>query len=204
MIQSFKKSQDDSADVLLVGHNDGTLHLSIYDFFKVGSFDTRHISPSLHSSRPFLHSSHPLCSTHALLVSSSSQGQQDLYFVPFDLRLIPETGRHLSVLASKSTQLQNVLRYVGEVQLQIYSNFNTSQDLPHKFIRNIEEALQEKNQCGLVNAAYHLAVTGNCYPCMKEWLVDELGERVYHLAWLLQAYLLADLGYRVINDGTRL
>ena len=178
MIQSFQKTQDDSADVLLVGYEDGSLRLSIYDFFRIGTFDTRHISPDLHRSRPLLHSSHPFCSTHALLASSLSQGQEDLYFVPFDLRLIPDTGRYLSVLASKSTQLQNVLRYIGEVQVQMYGDFKTSQDLPHKFIRNIEEALQEKNQCGFISAAYHLAVTGNCYPCMKEWLVDELGERV--------------------------
>lgn len=178
MIQSFKKSQDDAADVLLVGYEDGSLHLSIYDFFKVGTFDTRHISPDLKNCKPLLHSSHPFCSTHALLASSLSHGQEVLHFVPFDLRLIPETGRYLSVLASKSTQLQNVLRYIGEVQVQMYSDFKASQDLPHKFIRNIEEALQEKNQCGFVNAAYHLAVTGNCYSCMKEWLVDELGERV--------------------------
>lgn len=193
MIQSLKQNQDDLADVLLVGCQDGTLHLSIYDFFKVGTFDTRHITPDLHNSRLFLHNSHPLCSTHSLLVSSLSQGLQDLCFVPFDLRLIPETGRHLSVLASKSTQLQNVLRYTGEVQLQLYSIFNASQELPHKFIRNVEEALQEENQCGFVIAAYHLAVTGNCYPCMKEWLVEELGERVIKFRWLLQAYHLTDL-----------
>lgn len=194
MIQSFKKNQDDSADVLLVGYENGSLHLSIYDFFKIGTFDTGHISPDLYSSRPLLHISHPFCSTHALLASSLLQGQEELYFVPFDLRLIPETGNYLSVLASKSTQLQNVLRYIGEVQMQMYSDFKTSQDLPHKFIRNIEEALQEKNQCGFITAAYHLAVTGNCYPCMKEWLVDELGERVNPIRVVLSDTIVANQG----------
>ena len=164
--------------MLLVGFEDGTTYLSIYDFFAIGAFSPKQMSPRLQANKILSHASHPYASTHALLVSSSSETKEELHFIPLDLYLIPETGRYLSLLASKSTQLQHVLRYIYETQCQIYSEFRASQDLPSRFIRNIEDALQEKTQCSWIHAAYHLVVTGDCYPSVKEWLVDELGERV--------------------------
>ena len=60
----------------------------------------------------------------------------------------------------------------------MYNDFKASQDLPRKFIANIEESLKEQGDCNWMQAAYHLVVTGNCSPEVKEWLVDQLGERV--------------------------
>lgn len=174
---AYTKS-DDSADVLVVGFEDGTIHLSIFDFFEIGSFNLRLANPDLTEIRPLLHCCHPFYSTHLLLVSTTRGDREGLCVVPLDLRLISSSGRHLAMLASKSTQLHNVLRYISQVQTQMYNEFQASQDLPGKFIRNIEETLQEKCNCGWIQAAYHLVVTGNCYPQVKEWLVDELGERV--------------------------
>jgi anaphase-promoting complex subunit 4 len=56
--------------------------------------------------------------------------------------------------------------------------WKSAQDLPTRFIRNVDEELRERSHCDFINAAYHLVVTGNCYTPMKEWLVDELAERV--------------------------
>ncbi|MCJ1402966.1 hypothetical protein MMC11_006188 [Xylographa trunciseda] len=179
---SKKDNLDDTADVLLVGYDDGTIHLSIYDFFEIGILNTQLAFQDHQIRRLILHSNHSLCSTHSLLLSQSRGSLEELHFVPLDLRLIPETGRYLSLLASKSTRLQNVLRYVREVQVQIYREFSASQELPRKFMRNIEETLQETNQCSFIDAAYHLVVTGNCFPSMKEWLVEELGDRG-HKRW---------------------
>lgn len=178
IFQPLTKSSTDSADILVVGFEDGTVYLSIYDFFEIGSFSLLQASRALKNSKPIMHCSHPYSTTHPLLVSASVNGAQELLVVPLDLRLISSAGRYLSLLASKSTQLHNILRYVHQVQRQMYSEFKISQDLPTRFIRNIEEALQEKCDCTWVQAAYHLVVTGNCYPPVKEWLVDELGERV--------------------------
>lgn len=203
IFHSSKKDFDESADVLVVGYDDGTIHLSLYDFFEIGTISTLQISPDHVNSRLFSHSSHSLCSTHALLVMNSSKSQDELYFVPFDLRLIPETGRYLSLLASKSTRLRNVLRYIREAQIQIYREFNASQDLPRKFIRNIEETLQEKDHCSFVTAAYHLVVTGNCFPLMKEWLVEELGDRVCWGSDRQWNGLITDLFSRGIKDGIK-
>lgn len=178
IFHSSSGQPSDSADTLIVGFEDGSIHLSIYDFFDIGVFSTRQISPSSRSSKVILQSNHPLSSTHALLLLDPFKRENDLSFVPFDLRLISETGRYLSMLASKSTQIHYIIRYIEEVQEQLYIEFKASQDLPHKFIRNMEEALQEKDQCGFVDALYHQVATGHCYPSVKEWLVDELGERV--------------------------
>lgn len=101
-----------------------------------------------------------------------------MYVVPLDLRLVSNAGRYLSLLASKSTQMQSILQYLRQVQGEMYCEFKVAQDLPRKFIRSIEETLKEKCDCTWTHAAYHLVVTGNCLPQVKEWLVDELGERV--------------------------
>jgi anaphase-promoting complex subunit 4 len=173
LFQSSRKESHESADVLLVTFKDGSINLSIYDFFEIGSFLPEQIS-SLQGN-VIQHCSHPLSSTHALLSSTRGKG---VYFHPLDLRLLPATGRYLSLLASKSTQLLNILRYMKDVQVQIYNEFKVSQDLPMRFMQNIEETLQEKEENNFVNAAYQLAAAGFCSPAMKEWLVDELGERV--------------------------
>ena len=178
MFQPLTKSSTDSADILVVGFEDGTIHLNIYDFFEIGSFNLQQAFQDLKNSKPIMHCFHPYSTTHPLLVSASPNGRRELYVVPLDLRFISGAGRYLSLLASKSTQLHNILRYIRQVQRQMYSEFKISQDLPSKLIRNIEETLQEKCDCTWVQAAYHLVVTGNCYPPVKEWLVDELGERV--------------------------
>ena len=178
IFHSSRRESNDSTDVLFIGFEDGTTYLSVYDFFAIGCFSSGQIFSRLQANKILVHTSHPYSSTHTLLASSDSEANQELHLIPLDLHLIPETGRYLSLLASKLTQLQHILTYIQETQSQIYSEVRTSQDLPSKFIRNIEEALQEKNQCDWKHAAYHLVVTGDCYPSVKEWLVDELGERV--------------------------
>lgn len=103
---------------------------------------------------------------------------EDLKVVPIDLRLISIAGRYLSSLASKANQLHHILRYLRQVQRQLYGDFKASQDLPKRFIRNIEDDLKAKSDLTWEQAAYHLVMTGDCCPEVKEWLVDQLGERV--------------------------
>ena len=179
MFHSSRKDSNDSVDVLLMGSSDNVLHLSIYDFFEIGDFKTEDIFASKSTYKLVQHCSHPYSSTHGLLFTQSLLARTRIFLVPLDLKLIHDTGRYLALIASKSTQLQNILRYIQSTQIHIYNEFNLSQDLPSKFIRNIEEALQEKNQCSFVTAAYHLVATGDCYPVVKEWLVDELSDRVW-------------------------
>ncbi|KAI4199117.1 MAG: hypothetical protein LQ346_002636 [Caloplaca aetnensis] len=107
---------------------------------------------------------------------------EELQLVLFDLRLISSAGRYLSLLASKVTELHNLLRYVDQNQEHIFAEIKATQDLPSRFMRNIDESLSEKSDSTWVQAAYHLVATGHCYPEVKEWLVDEVGERG-HKRW---------------------
>ena len=178
LFQPLTTNSIDSADILILGFEDGSIHLSIYEFFEIGSFTLQQASHIFANSKSILHCSHPYSTTHALIVSNSSLGKEDLYLVPLDLRLVSSAGRYLSLLASKSAQLHNILRYIRQVEREICVELKTTQDLPSRFIRSIEETLKHKADYTWVDAAYHLVVTGNCYPEVKEWLVDELGERV--------------------------
>ncbi len=178
LFQPLTAGSTDMADILLVGFENGTVHLSIYDFFEIGKFKLQQAFPDFERCRPILHCSHPYSTTHSLLISASADGQEALYMVALDLRLLSNAGRYLSLLASKSTQLHNVLRYIRQVQRQMSSDFKASQELPSRFMANIEETLRELSGCDWTQTAYHLVATGNCHPEVKEWLVDQLGERV--------------------------
>ena len=163
----------DAVDILVVGFENGTVHLSIYDFFEIGVFELAQSEQNF-PMKALAHSYHPFSTTHVLLVSDGA----GLRIVPFDFRSIHDVGRHLSSLASKSTQLKHILRYLRQVEQQLCADFKASQALPHKFIGLIEEELKEYHDCTWEQAAYHLVATGNCFPEMKEWLVDQVGERV--------------------------
>lgn len=178
MFHAANQAADDSVDVLLTGFDNGTLHVSIYDCFEIGSFNLEQAAAVLKGCEPLLHASHPYISTHTLFACTDGSPERDLYFIPLDLRFISNSGQYLSLLASRSTQLQHLLRYIRQVQNQMVNEWRSAQDLPSKFIRNINETLDEECQCDWVHAAYHLIVTGNCFTPVKEWLTNELTERV--------------------------
>ena len=121
-----------------------------------------------------------MSSTHSLLcsVSPTSPNSSQLSLLTLDLRFIAKAGKYLPLLASKVTQLQNLLRYIKQVQHQIHLEWKNAQDLPSRYISNVNEDLQEKSQCDFVTAVYHLLVTGDCFEPLREFLVDQLGDRV--------------------------
>lgn len=167
-------------DVLFVGFNDGMIHLRIFDCFEIGSFSVLTANEKPRSVEALVHASHPMNSTHALLLSESPGDAYEsrLKLLTLDLRFITKSGRYLSLLASKTTQLQNLLRYIHQVQRQIQLEWKNVVELPTRFMRSIGEELQEKCHCDFVTALYHLVVTGDCFPPLKEFLVDIVGERV--------------------------
>jgi anaphase-promoting complex subunit 4 len=180
LFRTSDSNDNNAVDIMVVGTRDGHIHLSIYDSFIVGLFP-----PPLPSSgaddvkaQMILHAAHKRYSTHALLLDSSSNSIYGLYFVPMDLRFVSASSKYLSLLASRSTALENLLRYINQVQILMSSEWQASQDLPRKFLRNINETLQEKHRCDVVQAMYHSVATGHTFPVMREWLVDELAERV--------------------------
>jgi anaphase-promoting complex subunit 4 len=179
IFHAMNRDSSDSVDVLVVGFDDGTVHLRIFDSFEIGSFQILSAAEKANACDILLHASHPMSSTHALLVvDHSEQSQKSTRLLTLDLRFITKSGRYLSLLASKTTQLQNLLRYISQAQWQIQLEWKNTQDLPARFIRSANEDLHRKCHCDFVTAAYHLVVTGDCFEPLKEFLVEVVGERV--------------------------
>ncbi|KAI5304412.1 hypothetical protein KEM56_006531 [Ascosphaera pollenicola] len=175
-----KKESGDTVDVLLVAFTDGTIHLKIYDCFEIGSVDLRSSLRSSTQVKPLLHGSHPLTSMHSMLYILPDNNQTRL--VVSDFAFITMSGRYLSLLASKITQMQNLLRYIKQIQTQIQLEWKNTQELPSRYMRSANMDLEEKLGTDFITAAYHLLVTGDCWEPLREFLVDILGDRG-HKRW---------------------
>ncbi|KXH66934.1 anaphase-promoting complex component Cut20/Apc4 [Colletotrichum salicis] len=186
LFQPFNTEDSDQVFVMVVGTSDGRLHLSIYDSFVIGDF--RYTLPSS-MYRPGVlqliqHASHPEVSTHALLLKSSADNDQAVYLVPMDLPFIPSSPINISLLASKLTTLQKLLRYVKQTQLHMLVEYKNTRELPSKFLRSVEGDLEQiaHGPTNIVQALYHTVVTGHAHEPLREWLVDSLAERG-HKRW---------------------
>ncbi|KAL4809251.1 anaphase-promoting complex, cyclosome, subunit 4-domain-containing protein [Aspergillus unguis] len=171
IFHSAKKSSD-AVDVLVVGYENGFAHIRIFDCFEIG------LVKMVDSEDIIRHVSHPLSSTHALVSASDNS----LRLHTLDLRFITRSGRYLPLLAHKTTQLQVLLRYICQVQRQIELEWKNAQELPARYMRSVNQDLEEKCHCDFVTAAYHLVVTGDCFEPVREFLVDIVGERG-HKRW---------------------
>lgn len=173
------RDTNEAVDVLAIGFDDGTVHLRIFNCFEVGSFSVGSSPGIPDSCRILRHAYHPLSSTHALLASpAKGAARAPLELITMDLSFITKSGKYLSVLASKITQLQNLLRYIGQVQRQIELEWKNAQELPARFLRSVNRDLQEKCQCDFITAIYHLVMTGHCFEPLREFLSDIVGDRV--------------------------
>ncbi|KAI9373101.1 anaphase-promoting complex, cyclosome, subunit 4-domain-containing protein [Aspergillus egyptiacus] len=179
IFHSASKNASDAVDVLLVGFDDGAVHLRIFDCFQIGSLQIAgSIGAGVTQCTVLQHASHPLSSTHALIAAHGDS----LHLITVDLRFITRSGRYLSLLAHKTTQLQNLLRYICQVQKQIELEWKNAQELPARYMRSVNQDLEDKCHCDFVTAAYHLVLTGDCFEPLREFLVDIVGERG-HKRW---------------------
>lgn len=182
LLHSHHLKDHNSVDMFIRCSDRGTVHPSIYD--SVETVDV-HLPKSWNlESMPIMHTSHPYSCSHALLLrtTSSASRSSQIAFVPLTLNFIPSAGIYLHLIASKTAQLQNLLLYITQCSQRIRTFFKHSQDLPSKFMMNISETLEEKNQGDLVTNLFHIACTGSCSPVIREWLVDELAEQG-HKRW---------------------
>lgn len=179
LFRPFDPKDSNAVDVMVLGTKQGSIHLSIYDSFIIGSFNSQNIVRSVASASPphlVLHSSHEEFSTHSLLLRREED--HTIYFVPMDLRFVSVASKYLPLIASRSTALQNLLRYIQQTQVLMVNEWKSTQDLPSRFLRNINETLGETSNRDIVQALYHSVATGHTFPQVKEWLVDELADRV--------------------------
>lgn len=182
LLHSHHLKDYNSVDMFIRCSERGTVHPSIYD-----SLETVTVSlpPAWNiESIPLLHTSHPYGCSHGLLMHTTIPAAQtkNITFVPLTLNFIPNAGIYLHLIASKTSQLQNLLLYITQCLQRIRTFFKQATDLPSKFMMNITETLEEKGQGSLTTNLFHLVCTGACPPLVREWLVDELTEQG-HKRW---------------------
>ncbi|KAF3041164.1 hypothetical protein E8E12_009334 [Didymella heteroderae] len=182
LLHSHHLKDYNSVDMFVRCSNRGTVHPSIYDSLETVTVS---IPPAWNiESTPLLHTSHPYGCSHGLLLQATASDSQtkNIAFVPLTLNFIPNAGIYLHLIASKTSQLQNLLLYITQCLQRIRTFFKQATDLPSKFMMNITETLEEKGQGDLITNLFHLACTGACPPLIREWLVDELTEQG-HKRW---------------------
>lgn len=183
LLHSHHLKDHNSVDMFIRCSDRGTVHPSIYDSLE--TVNVRLPKGWNIECSPLLHTSHPYSCTHGLLMrtkSAASPRHAQVTFVPLSLNFIPLAGIYLHLIASKTSQLQNLLLYITQTLQRARTFFKHAQDLPSKFMMNVSETLEEKGQGDLVTNLFHLACTGHCSPVLREWLVDELAEQG-HKRW---------------------
>jgi len=185
VFQPLKPEDHDAVDVMLAGASDGSIQLSIYDTFPIGVFNSQNMlttgkSPDLGPLQLRRHASHPDVSSYSLLLSTPEPDSTAYFLTPMDLTFIHHSPINLSLLASKTTTLQKLLRYVKQTQVHMAAEWQSTRELPSRFLAGVQEDLQkrESGPRDIVAALYHTVVTGHAFPEVREWLVDSLAERV--------------------------
>jgi anaphase-promoting complex subunit 4 len=166
-------------DTLLLAQSDGTVRLIFYDSLSIGTIAVP-TTWAIESPYFLKHASHPFSRSHMFLVELGSQGAiaSKTVLIPLSLRFMQSAGSHLHMIEHKTAQLETLVQYVNESLLAISHHWAHAKDLPGRFMANINETLAENQEPSLMQSLFHLAVTGDCPPTLKEWLVDILAERV--------------------------
>ncbi|RDA85012.1 hypothetical protein CP532_2051 [Ophiocordyceps camponoti-leonardi (nom. inval.)] len=183
LFQPHKQEDHDTVNVLVVGSSDGSVQLSIHDSFVVETFQRPAMGTS-GASRLIHHASHHDISTHALILADNAIEPREVQLLPMDLPFISSSPINLSLLASKLTTLQKLLRYLKQAQLHMQVEWRNARELPARFLRAIRADLEgmQRGPRGIVPALYHVVVTGHCHEPVREWLADTLAERG-HKRW---------------------
>ncbi|KAK4455960.1 anaphase-promoting complex subunit 4 [Podospora aff. communis PSN243] len=186
VFRPIQPGEADAVHVMIVGTSDGSIHLSIYDSFVIGSFkySPRRQSPASSGFQLCGHGSHPKLSTHALLFCPQGRDGTLLHLVPIDLTFVHYSPVNLSLMASKMTTLQNLLRYLKQTQAHMVGEWKSTRELPGRLLNAVKEDLDnmERGPVSIVQALCHTVATGHVFPPVKEWLVDSLAERG-HKRW---------------------
>jgi anaphase-promoting complex subunit 4 len=100
-----------------------------------------------------------------------------------DILFVQQFGQYLFQLASTSTKVQALIRYMRETVTAIETEFKAFNDLSQKYVSLIDEDAQKAgSDVGL--ELFEFLVTGGPSPTLKEWLTDVLTERVGNLVFV--------------------
>jgi anaphase-promoting complex subunit 4 len=180
IFHSKSRGPSEMLDVLLTAYEDqhATVNVKIFSSFEIGDVQLSSSIPSSNAKLPskvVQQASHPFLPVHFLLVQRATS----LHLLRLDLNFIPQTSPHyLPILATKATQLGNLLRYLSQIESQLSHEIKVAFDLPSRYLNNVSESIQQQNPDGdLRTEIWHLICTGECSEVMREWLADEVGDR---------------------------
>ena len=188
-----------TTNVIAVAHTDAHVHIRIFDSFEIGdiNINTSHNQRSNQSSdrilriisHPFSHRIFFLVQSELAALTSPSRHTRSknfsdvdttsLHLVALNLNFLKDLPWTISVLATKATQLQNLIRYIHQIESQLTREVKTAFDLPRRFLSALDGDLQEEDGEGntFETCAYHAMLTGEVGGKFKEWLTDVLNER---------------------------
>jgi anaphase-promoting complex subunit 4 len=164
-------------NAFLLLNKTGAVRIIVYDSLSIGDIPLP-LGDS-HRVQNVRHTSHPLGHCHVLLSEYNiGSNQYQTALLPISFRFLKSAGKNIHFIDFKTAQLALLFQYVGESILAIEHHWKHAQDLPSRFQRNIKETLQGKEEPNLAQSLYQLAATGFCTEIVKEWLTDELAQRV--------------------------
>ncbi|KAL2271452.1 hypothetical protein VTJ83DRAFT_823 [Remersonia thermophila] len=170
----------DNVHVMIAGTAGGGIHLSIYDAFALGTLQR---SPALTANLQLCgHSSRPESSTHMLLLRPPpSDDAAALYLAPLHLGFLSHSPADLALLTNRATVLLNLVRYLTLTHSQMVAEWQSTRELPGRFMGSLTEDLKKTNYevLTVTQALYHAVATGHLFPAVQEWLVDVIGDRGY-------------------------
>lgn len=163
-------------NAFLMSSSDGPMRIVVYDSLSIGNISMP--VPAGVQVQHLRHSSHPLAHCHNILSEYSNQSNCKLVLTPISFRFLKSAGKNVHFIDFKTAQLELLVQYVGEAITAIIHHWKHATDLPSRFQQNVNDSLSEKKEPNLPQSLFQLATTGYCTATMKEWLTDELAERV--------------------------
>ncbi|KAF2770899.1 hypothetical protein EJ03DRAFT_335140 [Teratosphaeria nubilosa] len=171
VFETSKDPTSDDVDIFMVSDNMGRV--------KVLQDDTVDIGTCNLEVQPLMHVAQTACATHAILGSQEGPNISTSFL---DLPLDQLGGPSLHVIATNTKRIQNLLSYITQTIRCIQHDYTTGLTSPNRFLNSLNLELDEKQEGNAVMALYHLAMTGDFTPTMKEWLVDIVKE-TNHKRW---------------------
>ncbi|KAG8629686.1 hypothetical protein KVT40_001305 [Elsinoe batatas] len=135
------------------------------------------------------HCTNSLTGSHAILEAiqndhdaEASPAFDQLKLRLFDIPFATLGSVHTATILSNATQLKTLQLYVTQTIETAVLDRNTLTTLPARFVANINETLEEKQEGQIDQQLYQLLLTGHCSDTVLEWLKEELAERG-HKRW---------------------
>ncbi|KAH8153432.1 uncharacterized protein LAJ45_02244 [Morchella importuna] len=170
-----KGGEGDNLDVLLIGEEGGKILLNVFDSFLIGTMELSSLSHQLKPHSKLLrHTASSDLSTHSLLIHEPQTN--NILFATMDILFIQQFGQYLFQLASTSTRVQALLRYIQEAVVALETEFKTMNDLAQRYVSIIDEDVRKQGS-EVSLEFFELLVTGVPSEVLREWLVDVLTER---------------------------